>query len=102
MVGKGRKQWSNVDDDLQKLAWERYKSEVAGKLGLKDKIDSVGWDSLTAAECGKIGGKLATRLGDNLLRKILQSARNDVENTPKVKNNPGIENKEEAPPSVSD
>jgi len=35
---------------------EKLKYEIASELGLKDKVDKLGWSSLTAGETGKIGG----------------------------------------------
>ena len=37
------------------------KYEIAKELGLSDKIDSLGWKSLTSKESGRIGGIMATR-----------------------------------------
>ena len=37
------------------------KLEIAAELGLTDKIDAMGWKSLTARESGKIGGIMAKR-----------------------------------------
>jgi hypothetical protein len=38
------------------------KLEIAGELGLLDKIERLGWSSLSAIEAGRIGGFLAARL----------------------------------------
>ncbi|HBN85106.1 MAG TPA: small, acid-soluble spore protein, alpha/beta type [Clostridiales bacterium] len=37
------------------------KYEVAQELGLLEKIDRKGWDSLTAKESGKIGGYISKK-----------------------------------------
>ena len=37
-------------------AEEKMKYEVAGELGLLDKVLTEGWKSLTSKETGKIGG----------------------------------------------
>lgn len=37
------------------------KYEIAGELGLLDKIKKFGWKSLTAKESGKIGGLMTKR-----------------------------------------
>lgn len=39
-------------DDILKL-------EIAGELGLLDKIEEKGWAGLTAKESGRIGGLMA-------------------------------------------
>ena len=40
---------------------EKIKYEIAEELGLKDKIDKNGWDSLTSEETGRIGGIMTRR-----------------------------------------
>lgn len=45
-----------------KAAIERLKMEVAQELGLAEKLTQVGWGGLSAAECGKIGGRLGGQL----------------------------------------
>jgi hypothetical protein len=41
--------------EIEKLR-ERIKYEIAGELGLQDKVDKLGWSGLTAEETGRIGG----------------------------------------------
>ena len=45
---------------------EKLKYEVAGELGLVDKIKKHGWKSLTAKETGRIGGLMTKK------KKLLQ------------------------------
>lgn len=40
---------------------DKLKYEIAGELGLLDKIDQVGWGGLTAKESGRIGGLMTVR-----------------------------------------
>ena len=40
---------------------DKLKYEIAGELGLLDKIDDVGWGGLTAKESGRIGGLMTVR-----------------------------------------
>lgn len=40
---------------------EKIKYEIAGELGLVDKVKSVGWSGLTAEETGRIGGIMTKR-----------------------------------------
>ncbi|AEW04978.1 hypothetical protein Sulac_1481 [Sulfobacillus acidophilus DSM 10332] len=40
-------------DDAER---QRRKLEAAEALGLREKIEAMGWGSLTAAESGRIGG----------------------------------------------
>ena len=48
---KGNKEL-NKDEALR----EKIKYEIAEELGLKDKVDELGWGGLTAEETGRIGG----------------------------------------------
>lgn len=40
---------------------EKIKYEIAEELGLKDKVDELGWCGLTAEETGRIGGIMTRR-----------------------------------------
>lgn len=46
--------------DIEKLR-EKLKYEIAGELGLKEKVDKCGWSGLTAEETGRIGGIMTKR-----------------------------------------
>lgn len=48
--------------DLEALEPEELmKYEIAGELGLLDRVMENGWKSLTAKETGRVGGILARR-----------------------------------------
>ena len=48
--------------DLRNLApEEQLKYEIAGELGLLDKVMSEGWKSLSAKETGRIGGLMTKK-----------------------------------------
>ena len=55
--GSGRTQ---VVPDCHKIL-DKMKYEIAGELGLLDKLNEVGWGGLTAKETGKIGGLITVR-----------------------------------------
>lgn len=40
---------------------EKLKYEIAGELGLLDKVEKEGWKSLTSRESGRIGGIMGKR-----------------------------------------
>lgn len=40
---------------------EKLKYEIAEELGLTDKVEKLGWRSLTAKESGRIGGLMTKR-----------------------------------------
>lgn len=50
---------------------EQLKYEIAGELGLLDKVLDTGWRSLTAKETGRIGG-LVTKRKRELQRQSLE------------------------------
>ncbi len=43
---------------------ERLKYEIARQEGLLNKLLQVGWAGLSAAEAGRIGGLVASRLSE--------------------------------------
>lgn len=40
---------------------EKIKYEIAEELGLREKVDRLGWSGLTAEETGRIGGIMTNR-----------------------------------------
>lgn len=40
---------------------DKMKYEVAKELGLLDKVEKLGWKSLTSKESGRIGGIIAKK-----------------------------------------
>lgn len=40
---------------------EKIKYEIAGELGLNEKVDELGWGGLTSEETGRIGGIMTKR-----------------------------------------
>lgn len=41
---------------------DRFKYEVAGELGLLDKLQRVGWAQMTTREAGSVGGHMVRKL----------------------------------------
>jgi len=52
---------SNKQLTKEEIQREKIKYEIAEELGLKDKVDSLGWGGLTAEETGRIGGIMTKR-----------------------------------------
>jgi ethanolamine utilization microcompartment shell protein EutS len=48
---------------------EEMKYEIAEELGLKEKVDALGWSGLTAEETGRIGGIMTKKKKDKNLPK---------------------------------
>ncbi|WP_426349502.1 small, acid-soluble spore protein, alpha/beta type [Alloiococcus sp. CFN-8] len=40
---------------------EKLKYEIAEELGLKEKVEALGWSGLTAEETGRIGGVMTKK-----------------------------------------
>jgi small acid-soluble spore protein F (minor alpha/beta-type SASP) len=51
------------------LLREKIKYEIAGELGLSEKVDKYGWSGLTAEETGRIGGIMTRRKKEMKLPK---------------------------------
>ena len=52
---------TNKELTPQEKMREKIKYEIAEELGLKDKVDALGWGGLTAEETGRVGGVLRKR-----------------------------------------
>lgn len=50
------------------------KYEIADDLGLKEKIEEVGWENMTTKEVGKIGGRMGGKIGGNMVKKMIALA----------------------------
>lgn len=48
----------------EEILREKIKYEIAEELGLRDKVDEIGWGGLTAEETGRIGGIMTKRKKD--------------------------------------
>lgn len=51
----------NKELTKEEILREKIKYEIAEELGLKEKVDSLGWGGLTAEETGRIGGIMTRR-----------------------------------------
>lgn len=52
---------SNKELTPEELLREKIKYEIAEELGLKDKVEALGWGGLSAEETGRIGGIMTKR-----------------------------------------
>lgn len=43
-------------------ALDRMKFEVASELGIADRVRSQGWNTMTSADCGRVGGHMVRRM----------------------------------------
>ncbi len=49
---------------------DRFKWEVAGELGLTDKVQARGWPEMPSRDCGAVGG----RIGGNMVKVMIRYA----------------------------
>ncbi|WP_027632119.1 small, acid-soluble spore protein, alpha/beta type [Clostridium hydrogeniformans] len=68
---------ANKELSSEEMLREKLKYEIAEELGLKDKVDDMGWGGLTAEETGRIGGLMTKRKktmhlpsNDEILKRI--------------------------------
>jgi len=47
---------------------DRLKIETAKELGLWEQIEREGWESLSNAACGRVGGIMRRKLNENKLK----------------------------------
>ncbi|HMM22700.1 MAG TPA: alpha/beta-type small acid-soluble spore protein [Selenomonadales bacterium] len=43
-------------------ALDRMKFEVASELGVADRVRSQGWNTMTSADCGRVGGHMVRKM----------------------------------------
>jgi small acid-soluble spore protein D (minor alpha/beta-type SASP) len=43
-------------------ALDRMKFEVASELGIADRVRSQGWNTMTSADCGRVGGHMVRKM----------------------------------------
>lgn len=57
---------------------DRFKWEIAGELGLAEKIRQVGWENMTTKEVGMIGGQMVRRMIEAAEEALRQGAQSEV------------------------
>ncbi|XEQ93151.1 hypothetical protein SCACP_20030 [Sporomusa carbonis] len=70
----GRDMHKEVNDDNYESILDAKKYEVAEELGLKEKIENVGWENMTTKEVGKIGGRMGGHIGGQMVKKLVAMA----------------------------
>ncbi|MDR3592917.1 MAG: small, acid-soluble spore protein, alpha/beta type [Negativicutes bacterium] len=55
-------------------ALDRKKWEAAESLGLKEKVESVGWENMTTGEVGQIGGRTGGKIGGQMVKELIARA----------------------------
>ncbi|SDF24162.1 small, acid-soluble spore protein, alpha/beta type [Sporolituus thermophilus] len=70
----GREMEQQVTAENYDSVLDQKKYEVAEELGLKEKIEQVGWENMTTKEVGKIGGHMGGKIGGNMVKKLISMA----------------------------
>ncbi|QDR79584.1 alpha/beta-type small acid-soluble spore protein [Sporomusa termitida] len=43
-------------------ALDQMKMEVANELGIAERVRSQGWNTMTSADCGRVGGHMVRKM----------------------------------------
>lgn len=65
---------------LPQSVLDSFKWEVAEELGLKEKIQSQGWENMTSRECGHVGG----RIGGSMVKAMIRRAEESLKSGPSL------------------
>jgi len=74
----------NVTSENYEKKLDQLKYEVAEDLGLKEKIEDIGWENMTTKEVGKIGGQMGGKIGGNMVKKMIAMAEENMLNQRKT------------------
>jgi hypothetical protein len=66
-----------TEENYQEIL-DKKKYEVAEDLGLKEKIENVGWENMTTKEVGTIGGRLGGKIGGNMVKELITMAESQM------------------------
>ncbi|MHB1651257.1 MAG: small, acid-soluble spore protein, alpha/beta type [Desulfitobacteriaceae bacterium] len=69
-----KKNNSRTSGILPQSVLNEFKWEVAGELGLTDKIHTQGWENMTSRECGHVGG----RIGGSIVKAMIRRAEDSL------------------------
>lgn len=74
----GRDMNQEINSSNYESALDEKKWEVAKDLGLKEKIENVGWENMTTKEVGKIGGHIGGKIGGNMVKEMIEMAESQM------------------------
>ncbi|HWR44578.1 small, acid-soluble spore protein, alpha/beta type [Sporomusa sp.] len=74
----GKEMNTAINADNYESVLDEKKIEVAEELGLKDKIETVGWGNMTTKEVGKIGGRMGGHIGGQMVKKLVEMAESQM------------------------
>lgn len=70
----GKEMHKEINADNYESVLDEKKMEVAEELGLKEKIENVGWENMTTKEVGKIGGRMGGHIGGQMVKNLVAMA----------------------------
>lgn len=74
----GRDMGQSINKANYEEALDEKKWEVAEDLGLKEKIEDVGWENMTTKEVGKIGGHVGGEIGGQMVKELISKAESQM------------------------
>ncbi|SMC94838.1 small, acid-soluble spore protein, alpha/beta type [Sporomusa malonica] len=74
----GKEMHTEINAQNFESVLDEKKMEVAEELGLKDKIENVGWENMTTKEVGKIGGRMGGQIGGQMVKKLVEMAESQM------------------------
>ena len=51
-------------------ALDQFKMEIASELGIADKVRQSGWQNMSSADCGRVGGTMVRRMIESYESKL--------------------------------
>lgn len=60
-------------------ALDSFKMEVASELGIADKVRSQGWQNMSSADCGRVGGTMVRRMIEAYESKLAGTSNTTVD-----------------------
>ncbi len=70
----GRDLNTRITAENYEEALEQRKWEAAEELGMKERIEDVGWENMTTGEVGKIGGRVGGKIGGQMVKELVGMA----------------------------
>lgn len=60
-------------------ALDQFKMEIASELGIADKVRQSGWQNMSSADCGRVGGTMVRRMIESYENKLAGTTNANVD-----------------------
>lgn len=72
-------------------ALDSFKMEVASELGIAEKVRQTGWQNMSSADCGRVGGHMVRKMIESYESKLAgtSSTQQSTENIMTAQHNIG-------------